>query len=911
VNDQVAANNSGGGVSGSGGSGAGSEDYFKKYEQLGFYFGNDFPQPRTAPNYSSEYNRYTSTENRALYSRQPNGTQLDEFFNTVVTPNYEVAKQFAIDLAEQIKNSEPNTQVTVYIDSSCSAPQTVEYNKSLSARRIASVIRFFNENPATSKYIKEQRLMVLSGTGFGEQTTSQPKKSKKTQGPFSIDELVVGDTVNCTDNDGRAVGGDTQSVSREIFTTTAMACRRAYVSSIKSNLKIPPPVLPPKKTTVVTGNVVTTTETQTQIENVAVVRDNITKRVLRSLLSECDYFEVIKEETPMVYDNLKDKIKFFQPAFHSTTPEGLNTRLTFLQQCMRPGDTIPVVKSVGGKDVLEYNNATNTAFGTPPVLILRVGDFYNTKIIPTSLSLAYENLDINPEGIGIQPMIAKVTLAFNFVGGSGLKESVDKLQNALTFNYYANTEIYDDRADVTDTSYQVIDKDFLQFAALSGVAPPMINNAAPNNGQTNESTIGSVISSSVTESGETGTISYKSFMDGVVSESQTYFTNVVNKNRESVNQYNNALRQQWMLERNYSNGKISETALTDTILFGKPVNTERRINDIFDELLTDIRKDDEGFIKFMTSPNQNFSNKIIRQLKENYTNVVRTKSGTYQNAITTITQGMTNVQQSYVKVLARANTVTYWAPSYPDRGTDGKQEKNGNVIAYVISGTSEVDTSSQGVTNTLDEMKEDLRKISLDINEFNKVVNVVTSFTYKGTSYSGILVFPPNYRLPEGQKVFVPFSNFSNFFDAPFRRVYMTISDDIVDSKKYETFKNAMIGNILSNPSILGDATNGPLLTEQFDAYWLRIAKPAFDNENEITKEFINYMEKEKLQNFLKYTPFTSKQRLFTYTNQNANDDGRVELIKGLGAVENQNTNDKTWNDQTLANVYISKAKFN
>ena len=99
-------------------------------------------------------------------------------------------------------------------------------------------------------------------------------------------------------------------------------------------------------------------------------------------------------------------------------------------------------------------NATNTSFGAPPVLVLRVGDFYNTKIIPTSLAITYESLDINPEGIGVQPMIANVTLAFNFVGGSGLKESVDKLQNALTFNYYANTEIYDDRADLRILSYQ-------------------------------------------------------------------------------------------------------------------------------------------------------------------------------------------------------------------------------------------------------------------------------------------------------------------------------------------------------------------------------------------------------------------------------------------------------------------------
>jgi len=70
------------------------------------------------------------------------------------------------------------------------------------------------------------------------------------------------------------------------------------------------------------------------------------------------------------------------------TPEGLNTRLTFLQQCMRPGDTIPTIKEVNGTPTLQYNNAVNTAFGAPPVLVLRVGDFYNTKIIPDSVNLS-------------------------------------------------------------------------------------------------------------------------------------------------------------------------------------------------------------------------------------------------------------------------------------------------------------------------------------------------------------------------------------------------------------------------------------------------------------------------------------------------------------------------------------------
>jgi hypothetical protein len=60
---------------------------------------------------------------------------------------------------------------------------------------------------------------------------------------------------------------------------------------------------------------------------------------------------------------------------------------------------------------------------------------------------------MNPEGIGIQPMIANVNLSFDMIGGMGLARPVEQLQNALSFNFYANTEIYDERATWTeDTS---------------------------------------------------------------------------------------------------------------------------------------------------------------------------------------------------------------------------------------------------------------------------------------------------------------------------------------------------------------------------------------------------------------------------------------------------------------------------
>jgi hypothetical protein len=60
--------------------------------------------------------------------------------------------------------------------------------------------------------------------------------------------------------------------------------------------------------------------------------------------------------------------------------------------------------------------------------------------------------DLNPEGVGVQPMIANVSLSFKFIGGSTLSGPINKLQNALSFNYYANTHVYDARADYISKS---------------------------------------------------------------------------------------------------------------------------------------------------------------------------------------------------------------------------------------------------------------------------------------------------------------------------------------------------------------------------------------------------------------------------------------------------------------------------
>ena len=174
------------------------------------------------------------------------------------------------------------------------------------------------------------------------------------------------------------------------------------------------------------------------------------------------YFSEIMGDA-LVHKHIVDKVRFFDPAFHSITPEGFNARLTFLHQCTRQGPTNAVssgrVKADGGDNYLTF--AGNLAFGRAPYCILRIGDFFNTKICIDSMSITYDNngvqWDLNPEGAGVQPMYANVSLSFKFLGGQDLVKPIERLQNAVTANYYANASVYSRHADTNKYYYDAFE----------------------------------------------------------------------------------------------------------------------------------------------------------------------------------------------------------------------------------------------------------------------------------------------------------------------------------------------------------------------------------------------------------------------------------------------------------------------
>ena len=161
---------------------------------------------------------------------------------------------------------------------------------------------------------------------------------------------------------------------------------------------------------------------------------------------EYRFYQQYMEDHPFVLSQLREKIKYFNPAFHSMTPEGFNSRLTFLNQCTRQGATLT------RSDKLSGSTANNLAFGRPPYCVLRLGDFYYQLIVIDSINYNYDisnglQWDLNTEGNGVQPMLCEVSINFKFIGGGDIEGPVRRLQNAMTFNYYANTSFYDNRAD--------------------------------------------------------------------------------------------------------------------------------------------------------------------------------------------------------------------------------------------------------------------------------------------------------------------------------------------------------------------------------------------------------------------------------------------------------------------------------
>ena len=721
----------GGGTGGPSSTEAVPVDTLEQFVNYAFYFENDIPGTNpsltTTQNYQDLYSQYTSPSTITTYENTAvpeQKTAVKLFFNNTITPNFEQIQQLGVKVYD-ILNANQAESVVIRLVGSASAPASVTYNNKLSSRRISSVENFFKTylfpgSKSLAAFISEGKV-IFETDAQGEISTANPRVLGTGSGEGSLGPF------NCTQN---------LTYPNSWYSTQAMACRAVTISGIKIN----PVVQQPEPNNVgVEANLLAdgqkpqpikpgSQRTVTGIQPTQALYKGASKKLLRYLLSECDYFEVMKAENPFVYNSIKDKIKYFQPSFHSMTPEGLNARLTFLQQCMRPGDTIPTIGPEGQK---LYNDAINTSFGAPPVLVLRIGDFYNTKIIPKNLSFNYDKtFDINPEGIGFQPMIVDVSLSFNFVGGMGLKTPIDTLQNALTFNYYANTEMYDERAEATEDTSK-LDKEIIDALIRN---PPTVGAKNVQNNITTDggNTIGLESITGSTASGNTGTIAYETFMNSFVTQTNEYFNGTVNYMNNILTNYNYGilalLNSDARNNRGYNTGELNGVT---TAIYGKPLQMQQYIDNSFKELLKAVDGNNLPIFTSDAFKNPLITNAQKRLFKKNYTDYIKTYSSGFSSGIFENVNTIVQVQQNLVFNMDRLNFVLD-GPTPSVNGYDGKIDKKNISIIYKTSGTTEVvDGTSY---NTYNKLGLDTTTVANDINDF--LTSLTSADLYLGNSYN-------------------------------------------------------------------------------------------------------------------------------------------------------------------------------
>jgi hypothetical protein len=838
-------------------------EFENKYLDFAFYFENDIPgkSPNTTTTdpYQNTYNTYTSPSNIKKYVSKAKGTfnsgssdvNVQEFFDRVVTGNFTVFSKGFVKDAVKLLTDNPKATISVTLEGSASAVASVDYNKALSERRIDSISKFFKSYSDGTNSLgsfmtgSNVRFIIKTEPGTGEETVIP--KAYLEQGsdttPVSTSGTTTGSEVDCRVNQKDQNGKVTADSQK--YSVSAMACRRVRVKTIdvvlpdksESETKTPEVIKEVKTVNVDVPKPLPTVDT------IKKIKEGISKKILRGILSECDYFDVIKEENPMVYDSFKEKIKYFNPAFHSTTPEGLNARLTFLNQCVRPGDTIP---SIGTDGKPKYNDAVNTSFGAPPVLILRLGDFINSKIIPTALTFGYEPLifDLNPEGIGIQPMIANVSLSFNIIGGMGLAKPVEQLQNALSFNYYGNTEIYDERSVWTeDTS--ALDKSVVD-AILASQTPATVadvKNPATNNGGT---TIGEIVTNIPVPNGQTGETSYQKIMDSLLTDTKTYFEAVVNQMEKLTVNFNYGIEQLVNDSRQYTGGTILAGTVILTPqgeIYGKPEGVEKRLETLFKKVIEDIDNNNNPIITELKLKFDEGSS-TLREVKQNMIDYITSLSSTFPSEITTITQELTILQQSYVQNIRKLNLI--------NSKTDGKLLDAGTPRVYNIKGTNPISDLSNNPnvvpTDTYDELRLDYISLRDALKDFSDLLD-----TERIVSKTSL------YR--EGDFTEIDEGSFKSIED---KRFFLVISRIFNDKNKLEEFKKYVIKGELV------DVKDPVKLLKKFD-----------DITDDIEKRYSKEIKKEekkfdKFKTNKLYTSFTNglekkmypkgKTRKFNYT---------------------------------------------
>lgn len=350
-----------------------------------------------------------------------NSNTIDINYNPTVS-NTPVNSEYNNKITEvkTLINSPKGNNHNITIEGYCSARANVNYNAKLGFRRAYALMKacyqgnlknpdnFVDETFTYKKDSKGNRIEITSGD-----TSS------------TVFKFVSSDNSDITFN--LISFGEDFSDAKDTTSDLAIKSRYSYVKNIV-------PTKQAQSTTL--NNQVLVIDQTTIVSQPAQTTENLENNVYQEWESQSTIGKSGNDLLDIDFarpNNLgSGYMDTFIPTYHSQTPYDFHNRLTFLNQCMRPGRTL----SSNDKQYVP----NNSVFGKQPVVILRLGDFLHTKLIITNLDIKYEQLwDLNPNGHGVQPMVAKVNLAVKIIGGQSLATPIAQLQNAISTMFYANS----------------------------------------------------------------------------------------------------------------------------------------------------------------------------------------------------------------------------------------------------------------------------------------------------------------------------------------------------------------------------------------------------------------------------------------------------------------------------------------
>jgi hypothetical protein len=437
-------------------------------------------------------------------------------------------------------------------------------------------------------------------------------------------------------------------------------------------------------------------------------------------------------------------------------------------------------------------------------------------------------------------MIANISMGFNFIGGSGLAKPIETLQNALSFNYYANTEVYDERAESTDTSFNTLDKQIIE--KIKNRLPIVgVSNNTQNLQNAGGDTIGDFTQLGENISGVTGTLNYRAFVNDFVNDTQTYYTSTISFFDNILTKYGYGLLSLMnttkVNNRGYSEGILGTTP---TYLYGKPLLYQINVDSNFYILDSYIETE---YLNIFSAATLNSSGNIIFGVgemsdpivtqtqkdlfKNNYQRYLDSYRSNFINDATEWISGLVQLEQTYVFQIDKANFITQVL-------ADGKINSKGVGVVYKFSSSST--TQNQLIT--------DINQLATSNTSF------LGSLESSGLYLDNYQVEPQTVPNPQTQLIFSlddpslsSFKSSNTLISAPQQVEFLILNKIYRDITTLREFINQLT---------LGLDRNTKDIVEQYYGTFL---KNTYDNLTTDGKNLLNNYKLTLGKNYVNFTP--------------------------------------------------------